>query len=250
MKADYKIKYKTSGEEVVNVYLPKGAPKAAFLYFHGGGLVAGDENSGDIHSEYLKNNGIIAFSASYRMYPEAKYPDFIVDAAEAVKWTLGYLMENYGTIDLYVGGSSAGAYLTMMLCFDSRYYENIGVNPFDIKGYLHDAGQPTAHFNVLNERGIHEHRIIVDETAPLYYIGTAEKYPAMRFIVSDNDMINRYEQTMLTLKTLEHFTYTGFDCVLMHGKHVQYVEQLDGQGESVFGKMICDFINKISDTKG
>jgi hypothetical protein len=65
----------------------------------------------------------------------------------------------------------------------------------------------------------------------------------MRFIVSDNDMENRFEQTMLTLSTMKHFRYTGFDHVIMRdSKHCSYCGKRDENGESVFGKMIYDFI--------
>ena len=45
----------------------------------------------------------------------------------------------------------------------------------------------------------------------------------MRFIVSDNDMTNRYEQTMLVLSTLSHFGYKNYDHVVMHGGHIQQI---------------------------
>ena len=56
------------------------------------------------------------------------------------------------TENLYVGGSSAGAYIAMMLCFDPAYLKPYGVS--NIQGYLFDAGQPTVHFRVLKERGL------------------------------------------------------------------------------------------------
>ena len=114
-------------------------------------------------------------------------------------------------------------------------------------GYFHDAGQPTAHFNVLKNSGVDPRRIIVDETAPLYHIGLEEDYPRMRFIVSDNDMKNRYEQTMLMMSTLKHFEFEKYDHVVMHGKHCAYCKAVDENGESVLGKMILDFIQKKND---
>ena len=95
----------------------------------------------------------------------------------------------------------------MMLCFDRRWLSAVGIDLSEISGYFHDAGQPTAHFNVLKYSGVDRRRVIVDETAPLYHIGVEESYPKMAFIVSDNDMKNRYEQTMLVLGTLRHFGY-------------------------------------------
>jgi hypothetical protein len=68
----------------------------------------------------------------------------------------------------------------------------------------------------------------------------------MRFIVSDNDMKGRYEQTMLMLSTLSHFGYEGFDHVVMHGKHCEYCKKYDENGESILGRLIYDFIEKVS----
>ena len=64
----------------------------------------------------------------------------------------------------------------MMLCFDKRYLQSVGLSNDDIAGYWHDAGQPTSHFNVLKYSGKDSRRVIVDETAPLYFIGLEEKY--------------------------------------------------------------------------
>ena len=93
----------------------------------------------------------------------------------------------------------------MMLCFDRRYLDAVGVDPLEISGWVHDAGQPTAHFVVLKNSGFDSKRIIVDETAPLYFIGVEKSHSPMHFIVSDNDMQNRYEQTLLLVSTLKHF---------------------------------------------
>lgn len=228
--------------QTLDVHLPDTKAEKVFLYFHGGGLERGSKASGERFSDYLTARGIAVVSANYRMYPDAKYPDFILDAALAVKWTKKFIDETYPGAELYVGGSSAGGYLSMMLCFDKKYLNSVGLSNADIAGYFHDAGQPTAHFRVLMERGIDDRRIIVDESAPLYHIGTEPSYPRMRFIVSDHDMENRFEQTMLTLSTMRHFRYEGFDHVVMQSTHCGYCGKRDENGESIFGKMIYDFI--------
>ena len=229
----------------LNLYLPDDATSSAFVYFHGGGLEHGDKKSADVFAPYLTSRGIAVVSANYRMYPNAAYPDFICDAAQAVAWTNEYMRKELGGERLYIGGSSAGGYLSMMLCFDKRYLESVGLDNSKVAGYFHDAGQPTAHFNVLKYADIDPRRIIVDETAPLYYVGLEKEYPPMRFVVSDNDMKNRYEQTMLMLSTLSHFGYQNFDHIVMHGKHCEYCNKLDNGGESVFGQMIYNFIKKL-----
>ena len=134
----------------------------------------------------------------------------------------------------------------MMLCFDDRYFTAAGLDPCDVFAYIHDAGQPTSHFNILRERGIDSKRIIVDETAPLYFIGMKEKYPNMLFIVSDNDMFGRLEQTMLTVKTLEHFGHKDKVALkVMHGSHCHYVYQEDEKGEGVLGNVILSYLKNL-----
>ena len=233
-------------QKTLDIHLPDGQPEAVFLYMHGGGLEGGDK-CGDTAfiAPYLTARGIGVVGINYRLYPNAVFPQFIEDAAEAVAWTYAYMKNELGCDKLYVGGSSAGGYLSMMLCFDSRYLEKAGLDPSAIAGYFHDAGQPTAHYNILHERGIDERRVIVDESAPLYFVGMRKSYPPMRFIVSDNDMENRYEQTVLMLSTLRHFGYKDCDMRLMHGHHCAYVLGRDENGDSLLAQMFMDFYSSL-----
>ncbi len=231
-------------EQKLDLYLPDGDSFPVFVYFHGGGIEAGDKENNILLFEHLLAKGIAVVSANYRMYPRAVYPEFVHDAAAAVGWTKKHIGE-YGKCEgLFVGGSSAGGYLSMMLCFDHRYLAAHRMKPSDVDGYVHDAGQPTTHFNVLRERGLDTRRVVVDEAAPLYHIKAGANYPPMLFIVSDNDMTCRYEQTMLTLATLSHMgdPKENHPHVVMNGKHCAYCGAKDENGESVFGKLIAPFI--------
>lgn len=239
------LSYGEHAAQKLDLYLPEQA-EAMFVYFHGGGLNRGDKDGSQYFAPYLAERKIAVVTANYRMYPDAHYPDFIEDAASAVAWAKKYAKEHLTCDRLYVGGSSAGAYLSMMLCFDRHYLSALGVDPFDVSGYFHDAGQPTAHFNVLKyDRGVDSKRVIIDETAPLYYVGLEKSYPPMRFIVSDQDIRGRYEQTMLMLSALSDFQYSDFDHVVMHGKHCAYWNQADENGESRLGRIILDFIRCV-----
>ena len=247
MKTIKDIVYASCDEaQKLDLYLPEGEVKCVFLYIHGGGLEYGDKYHGNIMASFLTEKGVALASIGYRKYPNAEYPQYIYDSAMAVKWTYDYMVTELGCDKLYVGGSSAGGYLSMMLCFDKRYLESVGLTNQNIAGYFHDAGQPTAHFKILSESGFDSRRVIVDETTPLYYVGVEKEYPPMRFIVSTNDMQNRYEQTMLLLSTLKHFGYTGYDHVVMDGTHCHYCGQLDENGVSKLGKMVYDFIKSVN----
>ncbi len=251
MKIYSDVSYGKLGHESqkLDLYIPECDSFKTFVYFHGGGLRDGDKASDTmkILSESLANRGIAVANVNYRMYPDAKYPEFICDCAESVSWVMKNI-EKYGKSEgIFVGGSSAGGYLSMMLCFDKRWLGEYGILPTEISGYIHDAGQPTAHFTVLKYSGIDSKRVIVDDTAPLYHIGCDEKYSPMLFIVSDNDRQNRYEQTMLTISTLKHFGHSDgkVELRVMNGTHCHYVRQApDENGNTVFGTIIENFIKK------
>lgn len=240
--------YSEKSKQYLDVHLPENTEFPVMLYFHGGGLEAGDKASGKDFFDYMVSHGIAVVSANYRMYPNAKYPDFIEDAAAAVAWVFKN-MGNYGKIKgIYVGGSSAGGYLSQMLCFDKTYLSRHGLNTTDITGFIHDAGQPTCHFNVLRERGIDTRRVIVDESSALYHIGADDQYPNMLVIVSDNDIENRYEQTMLLISTLKHFGHKdNVKLKIMNSTHCAYVRTADQNGENIFGKLVAEFINGFDD---
>ena len=240
------IPYGDHPMQVLDLHLPDNDRFPVFVYFHGGGLENGSRRSTAVMDDYLTAHGIAVAEVEYRLYPEAQYPAFVEDAAAAVAWVKTHINE-YGTATaLYVGGSSAGGYLSMMLCFDGRYLGAHGIVPTDVTGFVHDAGQPTTHFNVLRERGIDSRRVIVDEAAPLYHIGTAETYAPMLFIVSDNDMAGRYEQTQLTLASLRHFgcDMTRVHYREMHGTHCAYVGKTDENGDSILGQILVEFMQK------
>ena len=231
-------------ENTLDIYLPQNKTFSVFIYFHGGGLDSGDKNEAKTFAEYLAQNGIAVVSSNYRLYPNAVYPDFIDDAAKTVAWTYKNISK-YGKCNkIFIGGSSAGGYLSMMLCFDEKYLSAYNINQSEICGFVHNAGQPTCHFRVLEEYNKDSKRIIVDEKAPLYYVGTAKKYPPMLFLIADNDIENRYEQTVLMMSTLKHFGYNmdKINMKLIHSVHCEYVEKTDENNESILGQIILDFI--------
>lgn len=245
MKKFLDVCYNEETKQCLDIYLPDAQAFKTFIYFHGGGIQAGDKSDVKFFCEYLANRGIAAISVNYRMYPDAKYPEFILDVAESVAWVFANINKYGKSTGIYVGGSSAGGYMSQLLCFNKEYLVRHNINVMDIAGFVHDAGQPTAHFNILQKSGIDGKRVIVDETAPLYYVGVDKEYPPMLIIVSDNDMFNRFEQTQLLMTTLKHFGHGDkITYKLMHGNHCAYVEAETQDGDGGFGQAVADFILK------
>ena len=232
----------------IDLFLPDNESFDIFVYFHGGGLCAGDRKGKEVAllAKTLAKKGIATASVEYTLYPKAKFPDFIEDCADAVAWVKNNINDYGNCKRIFVGGSSAGGYISMMLCFNPSYLYRRGLNPFDIDGYIHDAGQPTSHFNVLKELGKDSRRIIVDETAPMYFVGLENEYAPMLFIVADDDMFGRYEQTMLMISVMKHFGH-GDKASLkeMHGKHCSYNHTTDENGEGVLANIVAEYINKV-----
>lgn len=104
----------------LDLFLPANRasfPCPLFIYFHGGGLEGGEKAISPALQALTKKGAAVA-SATYRQYPHAKFPDFLEDAANAIAF-----LHNYGGPEklfhnIYIGGSSAGAYIAMMLYFN------------------------------------------------------------------------------------------------------------------------------------
>ena len=237
----------------LDMYLPKiNQPYPVYIHFHGGGLEEGSrKGNGAAILKVMARHGIGFVSPGYRMYPKASFPDFIHDAAAAVAFTVNYGRKHSLFNKIYIGGSSAGAYLSMMLCFNQCYLLEAGINGSEISGYVFDSGQPTVHFNVLRERGLDTRRICVDEAAPLYYLD--EKFvnsghqPEMFFINAEDDMPCRREQNQVMMKTLEHLGYDMSKVAfrLMKGySHCGYTKAPEQNGTHVYRDMVENFILK------
>ncbi|MBR5528286.1 MAG: alpha/beta hydrolase [Clostridia bacterium] len=245
----YNAGYPQDEKRMLDIYLPDNTENVpVFVYFHGGGLEAGcRKDLNDTLAKTLAAKGIAVVNADYRLMPEAQYPDFINDVADCVKWTAENICNYCTPTGIYVGGSSAGGYLSMMLCFDKQYLRERCCEDA-VKGYFHDAGQPTKHYSILSSMGYDKYRIIVDETAPLYHVNGEDIYPPMHFVVSDNDIKNRYEQTMLMLSVLRNFGHgEKVTHTIMHGKHCQYVREQNENGENKLALMVADFISKCEE---
>ena len=221
-----------------------------FVYFHGGGLEGGDYFIGENLQALALEHGIAVASVEYRMYPAARFPDFVEDAAKAVAFLLNDYRAREKHSAVYVGGSSAGGYLSMMLCFASNYLKSAGADASLIDGYVLDAGQPTTHYNVLRERGMDTRLVRIDEAAPLWYLDApfqAESTVPLLILAASHDMPGRMEQNRMLHAALLHLGYPEEKITfrLMEGfEHCAYNSYQNEQGRWVFADVIAQFIRR------
>lgn len=218
--------------------------KAALIWFHGGSLERGKKEKFIPYAEQMTKNGIAFVTADYRLYPNAAYPDFIEDAADAVKKSVDLLSDMISCPKIFIGGSSAGAYLSAMLCFDESYLAKRGLNADSFGGYIFNSPQPTTHFNVLRERGMDKRRLVVDTAAPVYHIRDGRSYPRMLFVTASSDLANRTAQIRMTVDLLSVFGYGDrTEYLYMDGyRHCKYDLAKDENGRLFFADTVEHFI--------
>jgi acetyl esterase/lipase len=116
--------YGAGDRRKLDIYLPKnvqGKPPVA-VFFYGGNWDSGQKKDYRFVGEALASRGIIAVLADYRVYPEVKYPAFLEDGAQAVKWTLDHVDALGGDPSrVSLVGHSAGAYIAAYLALDKKW---------------------------------------------------------------------------------------------------------------------------------
>lgn len=107
----------------VRVYEPGSeGPYPVFLYFHGGGFIMHNIASHDSLCRLLANecNAVIV-NVGYRLAPEYKWPACMDDAYAALLWTVRNTEKyNIDASKIAVGGDSAGAMISAVLCQTAR----------------------------------------------------------------------------------------------------------------------------------
>ena len=111
-----------AGDIPYRLYVPRhdcdGVLPGGFLFFHGGGMVAGSIDTHDALCASLAGaTGCRLVSVGYRLAPEHKFPAAIEDAIAAAKWLSRHAAElGIDAGKIVVGGDSAGATLAAAVC--------------------------------------------------------------------------------------------------------------------------------------
>jgi acetyl esterase/lipase len=176
----------------LDVYAPANQkPFPTLVWFHGGGLTAGER----FIPLQLRNQGIAVVAVNYRLSPGVKAPAYIEDAAAAIAWTFKHIAGFGGSADqIFVGGHSAGAYLSLMTGLDRKWLAAHDIDASRIAGLIPLSPQVITHFAIRDERGIAELQPLVDDMAPLYHV---RKDAAPILLVTgdrEKEMMGRYEE--------------------------------------------------------
>jgi acetyl esterase len=121
-----------AGDIAYRLYRPANEsrqPAPGFVFFHGGGMVAGSIDTHDqICRALSQETGCRLISVNYRLAPEHKFPAAVEDAIAATRWVSRHAEALGVNPDkLVVGGDSAGATLAAVVCQDALRTAGIAV---------------------------------------------------------------------------------------------------------------------------
>ncbi len=176
----------------LDVYYPTEIKDfATVVWFHGGGIKAGNKQISDL----LKEKGIAVVAVNYRLHPKVKAPVYIEDAAAATAWVMKNIAAYGGDPSkVFVSGHSAGGYLTSMIGLDKSYLSKHGMDANDIAGLIPFSGHTITHFTIRAEMGIDGKQVVVDKYAPIHHI--RKDSPPYIIITGDREeeLLGRYEE--------------------------------------------------------
>jgi acetyl esterase/lipase len=137
-------RYRPGERGRLDVYIPRRGLKRVpvVVFFYGGGWRSGAKEDYQFIGAALASAGALVVIPDYRLYPSARFPAFLEDAALAARWTRDNAQRLGGDpTAIVLMGHSAGAYIAAMLALDRNWLEAVGLNPAsDVAGWVGLAG--------------------------------------------------------------------------------------------------------------
>jgi acetyl esterase/lipase len=181
LKSGDGVAYADGPRKKLDVYTPKNPTgKAPVLFFiYGGGWNHGERSNYQFVGNAFASRGFVVVIADYRLYPEVKYPDFLEDNAQALKWVEDNIASYGGDKErLFIAGHSAGAYNAVMLALDHSFLRDYGVTmsikavaalsgPYDFYPFEYDEVRNTFG-SAPNPEGTQPVNLIAPDTPPMF----------------------------------------------------------------------------------
>ena len=228
----------------LDLYIPKGKEYfPVIVWFPGGGLKLGDkcEDHATIVAKAFAGKGIGVALINYRLNPKVKYPEYIWDASAAVKWVFSNISKYGGdTKKIFIGGQSAGAFLTYMLGLNEEYLEKNNIMTNQIAGLVPVSSQVFCHSTIREEMGIEEEKVI-NHTCPLYYIHKSAP-PILCLLAEEDEVI---DDNKLLIEKLKKAGYTNCELnIIPKRDHMSLVMEMRNQDDPALLEIV-DFIETI-----
>jgi len=173
------LRYMPGPRGTMDAYLPASAAAGAdnarrplIVFWYGGGFTAGDKTDYRFVGAALAHTGHVTVLPDYRLYPPARFPDFLQDAARAVV-AAQHEAARLGADPqrIVLAGHSAGAYIAAMLALQPRYLREAGGDPAWIAGLIGLSGPYDINPDTPVLDAIFRETATADEYRPLRQVG-------------------------------------------------------------------------------
>jgi acetyl esterase/lipase len=128
------IAYGEGARGTLDIYQPRRpaspGPTPVVIFFYGGNWDSGAKADYGFVGAALARRGYLTLIPDYRLFPQARWPDFLEDGAQATRWAKDHAADYGGDpAKLVLMGHSAGAYNAVSLALDGRWLRAVGMEP-------------------------------------------------------------------------------------------------------------------------
>ncbi|MCL4791218.1 MAG: alpha/beta hydrolase [Gammaproteobacteria bacterium] len=103
------------------------ALRPVIMFIHGGGWQSGTKEEYRFVASTLMRQGYVVVIPNYRLFPDVRFPEFVNDAADALRWTFDNIGQYGGDAsNVFVMGHSAGGEIAALLHYDDSYLQVAG----------------------------------------------------------------------------------------------------------------------------
>ncbi|WP_336973785.1 alpha/beta hydrolase [Sphingobium aromaticiconvertens] len=191
-------------------------PLPVLIFWYGGGWVKGTREAYAFAARAYAKQGFVVVVADYRKVPAVRFPAFLEDGAQAVRWTRDHIAGLDGDAGrIAVAGHSAGAYTVAMLTLDQRWLRAEGVDPGIIRAAVGLCG-PYDFYPFTDKRAIDAMQGAPDPqmTQPIHF-ARADAAPMLLISAGDDVQVKAHNANNLTARLTElhgraaHIDYPG-----------------------------------------
>lgn len=171
------LPYGSDVRQRLDLYRPREqrGPAPVIVFLYGGRWQYGSKDEYRLLGDAVTRRGLMAVVPDYRLYPKVRFPAWVEDAAQTVRWVHDSIGQFGGDPSrIIVVGHSAGAHTSALLALDERYLRKAGVARDGVRGFVSLAGPVATVWTDADVQALMGPREGWPATYPLEQVGGSE----------------------------------------------------------------------------